>query len=439
MSIAESVDRFFRVTERGSTIRTEIKGALLIFFSMSYIMIVNPIMMADAGMDQSAAFTATVIISIFGCILMGLYANFPVAQAPAMGINAFFVYTVVLMMGYTWAEALAGVFLSGIVFFLITVSGVRQKVLDTIPPGFRYGVAAGIGCFIAFIGLSNAGVIVSNPSTLVSLGDLSDAGVLLAMLCVAVTLFLNFRKIPGSIFIGMILTAIIGMVIGVIAIPSSIFSIPVIPDFTAFLAGFNPDILNFKFLVVVISFVFVQFFDSTGTLMAVGQRAGITDENGNVVCDKALMADASTSIVSGVVGCTPASSFAESAVGIEAGSRTGLTAVVVACLFAIALFIGPVFQVIDYRCTVAAMVLVGAAMITELRSVDWKDAPLTISILMTILFMLLCFSITDGIAFGLITYCICMLGAGRGREVGWIIYALAIVFVLYFAVTAIEL
>ncbi|MBQ8178910.1 MAG: NCS2 family permease [Candidatus Methanomethylophilaceae archaeon] len=432
MSIADSIDRFFHVTERGSTIGTEAKGALLIFLSLSYILVVNPLMMTDAGMDRDAAFTATILISIFGCILMGIYANYPVAMAPAMGINAFFVYNVVVVMGYTWQAALAAVFLSGLVFFVLSVSGIRRIVIDAIPRPLRFGIAAGIGCFITFIGLANAGIVVSNPSTLVALGDMSDPGVLLALFCLCLTFLLYARKVPGAIFIGMAVTAVIGVVIGCIALPESVVSSPAVPDFGAFLDGFSSDMLSAEFVMIIISFVFVEFFDSSGTLLAVGQRAGFDD----ISAGRALTADAATASISGIVGCTPASAFAESTVGVEAGSRTGLTAVFVAALFALALFLGPVFQIIDYRCTVAAMFLVGVAMISELRHVEWDDFPQTAAVLSTILIMLLTYSITDGIAFGLILYSVCMIGAGRHREVSPVLYLVALVSLAYFIAMA---
>ena len=434
----QSVDRYFRLSERGTSAKVEFKGALLIFLSMSYILVVNPHMMADAGMDQGACYTATVIITVFGCLMMGLYANYPVAQAPAMGINAFFVYTVVLTMGYQWDTALAAVFVSGILFLAVSASSLRARFIAAIPEGMRRGIAAGIGCFIVLIGLHNADVIVSNPSTLVALGDLTDAGVLLALFCLLVTIAMSAKKWKLAIFYGMVLTSAIGLVIGVIPMPESVFSAPAVPDVGSFLAGFHPDVLNMDFLMVVMSFVFVIFFDSTGTLMALGDRAGINREGEERNLRRAFVADASSASLSGVIGCTPCSAYAESSVGIEAGSRTGLTPVFVAVMFAVALFIGPVFSVIDFHCTVGAMFMVGVAMITELRHIDWNDRPLTICVLSTIVFMILTYSITNGISFGIITYCVAMIGSGRGKEVHRIIYGVAVLALVYLIGTAIQ-
>lgn len=433
MGVSSTLDRFFGITERGSNISTELKGGILVFLSMAYIIVVNPSMMAQAGMDQDACYTATIVMSIIGTLLMALYAKYPVAQAPLMGVNAFFTYTIVLGLGYSWQEALVAVLISGVVFFLIAVSGVRKRVLDQIPAGLRYGITAGIGCFIVFIGLQNAGII-TDASTLVGLGDFSQPSVLLALFCIILTLFLYARKVSGAIFFGMIVTAIVGMVFSIIAIPDSFMSLPTAPEFGAFMDGLSSDLLTVDFLMVVISLTFVQFFDSTGTLMATGERAGILDKDGNVQCDRALLADSATSVISGVMGATPTGSFAESTVGIEAGARTGLASLTVALLFCLALFVGPVFSVIDYSCTVGAMLLVGAAMITQLKGVKWDDWPVAVAVLGTILMMVLTYSITDGIVFGIIFYSICMIGAGRWKEVSPIIYVLAVISVLYLVV-----
>ena len=308
MDAAGALDRFFEITKRGSDIRTEVKGGVLIFLAMAYIIVVNSSMMADAGMDQSACYTATIVMSIIGTLLMALYARYPVAQAPLMGVNAFFTYTIIIGLQYTWQEALVAVLISGVIFFLIAVSGVRKKVLDQIPPSLRFGITAGIGCFIVFIGLQNAGIIVNSDSTLVALGEFSSPPVILALFCILLTLFLYARKVTGAIFFGMIVTAVVGMVFGIIAVPDSLVSLPVMPEVGAFVDGFTSDILSVEFLMVVISLTFVQFFDSTGTLMATGERAGIIDEDGNVQCEKAMIADSATSVISGIVGATPTGS-----------------------------------------------------------------------------------------------------------------------------------
>ena len=430
MGVSESLDRFFEISGRGSTISTEVKGGVLIFLSMVYIIAVNTGMMVAAGMDESACYTATIVMAIIGTLLMALYAKFPVAQAPLMGVNAFFAYTIAGTMGFSWQEALVAVLISGVIFFVIAITGVRKRVLDQIPASLRFGITAGIGCFIVFIGLQNAGLI-ADSTTLVGLGDFSDPAVILAFFCIILTLFLYAMRVPGAVFFGMIVTAVIGVAIGVIPLPNELVSMPAMPPVGAFMDGISSNLLSVDFLVAVISLAFVQFFDSTGTLMATGERAGILDENGNVKCDRALNADSATSVISGLVGATPTGSFAESTVGIEAGARTGLAALTVACLFAVALFVVPAFTVIGYSCTVGAMVIVGAAMITQLKGVTWDDWPTAMAVMATVIIMILTYSITDGIVFGILFYCVCMLGARRWREVSPIIYGLAVLFVLY--------
>ena len=430
MGVSESLDRFFEISGRGSTISTEVKGGVLIFLSMVYIIAVNTGMMVAAGMEESACYTATIVMAIIGTLLMALYAKFPVAQAPLMGVNAFFAYTIAGTMGFSWQEALVAVLISGVIFFVIAITGVRKRVLDQIPASLRFGITAGIGCFIVFIGLQNAGLI-ADSTTLVGIGNFSDPAVILAFFCIILTLFLYAMRVPGAVFFGMIVTAVIGVAIGVIPLPGELVSMPAMPPVGDFMDGISSNLLSVDFLVAVISLAFVQFFDSTGTLMATGERAGILDENGNVKCDRALNADSATSVISGLVGATPTGSFAESTVGIEAGARTGLAALTVACLFAVALFVGPAFSVIGYSCTVGAMVIVGAAMITQLKGVTWDDWPTAVAVMATVIIMILTYSITDGIVFGILFYCVCMLGARRWREVSPIIYGLAVLFVLY--------
>ncbi|MDO5861536.1 MAG: NCS2 family permease [Thermoplasmata archaeon] len=429
---ASRIDRFFGITERGSSIRTEVKGGIIVFLSMSYIIAVNTGMMADAGMDSDAAFTATILMSIIGSVIMGLYARFPAAMAPGMGINAMFCYTAVITMGFTWQEALVGVILSGILFFVLTVSGIRRMVMDRIPFGVKCGMIAGIGCFIAFIGLQNSGIVVASSSTLVTLGDMSEPSVLLSVFCIAATVFMVVRRNTMGILIGMVLTAIVGIACGIIDLPSSVFSTPAAPAFGDFLDGIGDGIMSFEFLMVVISLAFVEFFDGSGTLLALSQRAGMDDYG------RALNVDAGIASVSGVVGCTPATVFAESATGIEAGARTGLMPIVVALLFAAALFIAPIFQLFDYSCTVGAMIVVGASMASELKGTDWSDLPTAMTVVSMILMMVLTYSITTGIAFGVILYCVAMVGAGRTRQVSPVLYVLAVIFLAYFVAYAIS-
>ena len=436
MSVSSSLDSFFGITEKGSTLKTEVKGGVLVFLAMVYIIAVNSAMMSDAGVPYEEAYSATIIMTIIGSLLMGLYARYPVAMAPGMGINAMFCYTAVLGLGFTWQEALVAVIIAGAAFFVLTVSGIRQKLLDKIPLALKAGIIAGIGGFIAFIGLENARII-TGASTLVGLGDMSDTFVLLGVFCIALTLFLRARGSSLAVLIGMLVTAVLAVIFGVTEIPSDIFSMPSAPPVGAFLDGITSDILSLKFLAVIITFAFVEFFDGSGTLIAVGKRAGFEDEKGNVTCSTALQVDAGIASLSGAIGCTPTTAFAESAVGADAGARTGLVPVVVAALFALSLFIAPLFQMVGYECTVGAMVVVGIAMMSELRDVDWSDGPSLVAVVMTVLMMILTYSITTGLAFGLIFYCVAMIGARRYREVSPVLYVMAVIFLLYLVMCAV--
>ena len=429
MDVGGSLDRFFHMTERGTNVRIEFKGALLTFLAMSYIMVVNPTMMVDAGIDYSVAYTSTILISAFGCIMMGLYANYPVALAPAMGVNAFFVYTVVLGMGYSWIDALMAMFLAGIIFLVTSISGLREKMLHSIPMSIKRAITVGIGCFITFIGLSNAGLIVSSPSTLITLGDVSNIGVALSLFSVLVTLLFRSRGISVAALIGMVLTAILGLAVGVISPPDAVFSIPALPELGAMFTSLDSISFDGGFLMVTVSAFMVLFFDGSGTLIATAGRADLPNEGDDFA--RAMVADAATVSASAVIGTTPASAFAESTVGIEAGSRTGLTPIIIALFFIAALFIGPLFQIFDYHCTVGAMTLVAIAMMSEVKGIDWGDWPVSAAAVITILMMLLTYSITNGIIFGIIVYTICMLGAGRVRELNVGVVGLTLIFVVY--------
>ncbi len=435
MGSGSILDRYFHIGERGSDIRTEVKGGFLIFLAMSYIIVVNRAMMVDAGMDPDQSFTATILMSIFGTLLMALYAKYPVAMAPGMGINAMFCYTAVITLGFTWQEALVGVIISGALFLVISISGLRQTVIKRIPAAVRIGMSAGIGCFIAFIGLQNSGLITDSASTLVTLGDMADPSVLLSLFCVIITVYMVARKSSIGILLGMVVTAAVGMIFGIIPLPEQFLSTPAIPPIGDFMDGIGDNLLSVEFLMVVVSLAMMEFFDGSGTLMALGSRANLLEDES---FSRAMNVDAGIASVSGVVGCTPTTAYAESAVGIEAGARTGLAAVVVAILFAVALFAAPLFSVIDYSCTVGAMLVVAASMVSDLKNADWEDLPTSLTIITTILMMLLSYSITTGIAFGVVLYCVSMIGFGRGREVSPVLYGLAVLMVVYLIVFAIS-
>ncbi len=455
--LSEWLDSYFHITERGSDVKTEIKGGIITFLAMFYILAVNPsILSAAAGGELFGQLVAaTGLAACISCLLMGLYAKFPVALAPGMGINAFVAYNIVIQMHFDYYQALLIVFISGVAFLALTVTGLRSKILVGIPMVLKLGITAGIGFFIVVVGLFNAGIITHGVGSALTLGDLSDSGVMLGILCVVVTLYLWYKKNWGAVLIGVIVTVIIGYIGGQLfgwdstvngaqLIPgvglAAITGVFNVPDFGLFgsvftnLTGFE-SIMWPSFIVSIISLLVVDVFDTTGTLVGIGHSAGIIDKDGNIEGnEKALQVDAVATVFGAVAGTSTTTSFIESSTGISAGARTGLMAVVVGIMFLIAMFFTPIFSVITPACTVGALFLVGLMMITALKGVDWSDAVNTASVFTTMFMMGLAGSITDGIAFGIMTYILGMIATKRAKEVSPIIWALGAVFVVYFII-----
>lgn len=431
------LDSFFGITEKGSTVNREVYAGIITFLAMVYILAVNPSILSAAGMSRDATFTATAIASAIACFVMALYARFPVALAPGMGINAFFAFTVVLGIGYSWQEALAASFVAGLVFMFISFTGLRKKILDAIPAEMRAGIAAGIGGFIVFVGLQGSGVIVGSPATLVTLGNILDPKFLLSMFGIAVTFVLYIRKVQAAFIIGIIATAAAGILTSVIAAPTGIVSVPDFSYVGAFADGFASLTIDFKFLAVVFSFLFVCMFDTAGTLLTVGKRAGlIGDDNSVKGGNKALAADSIGMVAGAALGTSPVTSYIESTAGVEAGGRTGLMALVVGCLFLVALLFGPLFTTVTAQCTVAVLIIVGFLMITELSHIDFKD-PIAIMTAMTIMFaMVFTYSITNGIGIGFIIYTLMKIFTGQFRTVNPYVMVFTVLFLVYFLTTA---
>ena len=443
-----SIDSFFRISERGSTIGNELKGGLITFLAMAYILIVNPSILSSAAVGYSfdQLFTATALATIFACILMGIYARFPVALAPGMGLNAFLSYTICLVMGFTFEQGLLIVFVSGILFLLLTVSGWRERILDEIPGSMKLAISAGIGFFIAVVGLYNAGIIAHGNGSALALGAINDPGVLLSLFCIVVTFVLWFLKKWYGVIFGLLATWIIGIIMGQMDITSTTSLIPSwnpdgfvsTPDFGLFGAVFT----NFTmfdgglwpaFIAAVVSLFVVDMFDTAGTLIGVGGAAGIIDENGHIKDgSKALAVDAVATIAGSVCGTSTTTSFIESTTGIDAGARTGLMSVTVGILFLVALFFSGFFGTFTSACTVGALVLVGIMMIKSVKGIEWDDPVTCAMAFMTIFMMGLAGSITDGIAFGVFTYVIGKVVTGKHKDVTVIIWALAVIFFIYF-------
>lgn len=435
---------YFQFEQLGTNYRREIIGGLTTFLSMAYILVVNPLMLSLADvpdlpeamrMDMGAVFVATAVAAAVGSLLMGLIAKYPIALAPGMGLNAFFAFTVILTMGIPWQNALGGVLISGLIFILLTLSGIREKIINAIPEELKYAVSAGIGLFITFVGAQNAKIIVNNDATLVGLGDLTDGNVLLAVFGIFVTVILMTKGVNGGIFFGMIITSIVGMVTGLIPFPEKIVdAIPsVAPTFGAAFDAFgDSSFFSTQMLVVVLTFLFVDFFDTAGTLVGVANQAGLMKDNKLPRAGKALFADACATVVGAVMGTSTTTSYVESTAGVAAGARTGFASIVTALLFLLSLFFFPVLSVITSAVTAPALIIVGVLMVASLGKIDWTKFEIAVPAFLTILIMPLSYSIATGIAIGFIFYPITMLIKGRTKEIHPIMYGLFVIFVLYF-------
>lgn len=436
------MDKFFKISERNSTVKTEVMAGFTIFMSMVYILAVNPMILADSGMDINAAFTATALTAALGTLIMGLYANFPIAQAPGMGINAFFSYTMVLVLGYSWEEALFGVFVSGIIFLGLAMSGLREQIINAIPKVLKYAVSTGIGFFIAFIGLKNAGIIVANPATFVGLGDISTPSVLMAIIGIGIVLVLLARNTKGAIFISMVsvivLQLIYGFATGEPVLPTAIVA-PVPSIAPVFGKLFTVDMVSLltsvKFWTAVLSVLFIDFFDTAGSLVAVGTRAGFVNDEGQLIdAEKALLSDAMATTVGAVLGTSSVTSYIESLTGVEEGARTGLTAVVTSILFIVALFFSPFLVLITPAVTAPALIGVGVLMAGNNQYIDFTEFTEAAAAFITIIMMLLTYSIAEGMSLGFITYVIIKVSKNEGKDVSPMMYGLSILFLIRYVV-----
>ncbi len=425
------LNRVFELQARGSNVRTEIIAGITTFLSMSYIIFVNPDILAQAGMDPGAVFVATCLAAAVGSFIMGAYANYPIAIAPGMGLNAFFTYGVVIGMGVAWQTALMAVFMSGTLFVILSLLPVREWIINSIPMELKLSIAAGIGFFLIIIGLTSVGIVVDNPATLVGLGDLSATPTLLAIICFVAIAILETRQVPGGILIGMLGITIAGMVLGV-AEPSGIASLPPSLEPT-FLQLDWSKALEVALITVVISFLFVDMFDTAGTLVSVAHKAGLLDENGHVKnLRKALLADSTSTMIGAALGTSSATSYVESIAGVKAGGRTGLTAVVVGLLFLIALFFAPLAGAIQSYATGPALIFVGCVMVGGLAEVDWDDATCFVPAVITAVSMPLTYSIATGLGLGFIAYVAIKLGSGHWKKLSPGVLVLAVLFLLKF-------
>ena len=425
---------FFKFAERGTSYKTETLAGITTFLSIAYILIVNPIILSSTGMDYGAVFTATALTAIIGSLLMGLLGNFPFAMAPSMGLNAFFTYTVVMGMGISWQVALTGVFVASVIFMILSLFKIREKIINTIPADLKYAIAAGIGFFITFIGLKSGGIIVANPDTIGSIGDLTAPMTLLAILAIFLTVILLVKGVKGGIFYAMVITTIVGMIFGQIDLPKSIVgSIPSLEPTFGVVFSHLDEIFTPEILTVILTFLIVAFFDTAGALIGLTSQAGMMKDNKIPNIGKGLLADSAAGVIGAVLGTSTPATSVESSAGIAAGGRTGFTSVVIAACFLVALFFSPLVSVITSEVTSAALIVVGAFMAMEVRRINWTKLEIVIPAFLTIIMMPLTSSVVIGIGLGFVFYPICLIAQKRAKEVHPIMYVLCLLFLLYFA------
>ena len=427
----QTLELIFKLKDNNTTIKKELLAGFTTFITMAYIIFVNPQMMAASGMDQGAIFVGTCLAAAIACIVMGLFANWPVGLAPGMGLNAFFTYTVVGEMGYSWEIALGAVFIAGLLFFFMSITRLRSWMIASIPMNLKIAMGAGVGLFIGLIGLKNGGIIVSNQATLLSLGNFSNIETLLAAVGFLAISILSVRKIPGAIIIGILITTFIGLTLGLIKF-NGLVSLPpeIAPTFMKL------DILgalNIGMLTVIMSFLFVNLFDTTGTLLGVATRANLVNEDGKIdSLDRALKADSSASIFGTFFGCSPVTSYVESSAGIEAGGRTGLTAIFVGILFLFSMFFSPLASIIPPFATAGALIYVAILMLGGMEKLNWSSSTELLPALVIIVMIPLTFSIADGIALGFLTYIALKVFNGQHKDVAIGAWFLTLIFISKF-------
>ncbi|HSH49442.1 MAG TPA: NCS2 family permease [Halomonas sp.] len=425
------IENRFKLAEHGTSVKTEVIAGITTFLTMAYIIFVNPSILSESGMDYGAVFVATCLAAAVGCLIMGLWANYPIAQAPGMGLNAFFTYGVVLGMGYTWEAALGAVFLSGLTFFLLSIFRIREWIINSIPMSLRLGIAAGIGLFLAMIALKNGGIIVANPATYLALGDISQPAALYSLGGFFVITALAYLRVTGAVMIGILGVTVLSMLLGhnefggVMSMPPSIMPTLLKLD----LAG----AFDVAMLSVIFAFLFVDLFDTSGTLIGVAHRGGLLDKDGKLPrIGRAMMADSTASMAGAVLGTSTTTSYIESTAGIASGGRTGLTAVVVAVLFLVSLLFAPLAGSIPIYATAGALLYVAVLMTGSLAHADWDDPTEAAPVLIAALAMPLTFSVAEGIALGFVSFVAIKALSGRFRDLNPAVVVLALLFAAKF-------
>ena len=434
--MTDFISKYFNFQEKNTSLKTETIAGITTFLTMSYALFLIPSVLADAGMPKDSVFVATAVAAAVGTLIMGIFAKFPMALAPGVGLNAFFTYSVCIGMDIPWQTALSGVLASGIIFLIISATGLRELVIKAIPTNLKFAVSSGIGLFIAFIGLKNAGIVVANSSTFVALGDLTNPTVLLSVFgLVAISIFM-VRGSQIAIFLGMALTVIVGMLFGLIDLPTSVISMPpsMAPTFGVAIKNIG-NIFNPQMVLVIFTFLFMDFFDTAGTLVAVGSKVGLLKKDGSVEGgSKALLADSVATCIGSIFGTTNTTSYVESLSGVAVGAKTGFSSVVVGVLFLVSLFFSPLLTVITSAVTAPALIIVGSLMCSSLKEIEWEKSEVSISAFLTIILMPLTYSIGEGIACGFLSYVVLMMFKGKAKKVHPVMYVLAVLFIIYFAI-----
>ena len=433
-SISRKLSQYFDFDKKQTNLKQETIAGLTTFLTMAYCLFLIPNVLSETGMNAGSVFVATALAAAIGTFIMGSFANFPLALAPGVGVNAFFAYSVCIGMEIPWETALAGVLASGIIFILISVTGLRSMIIKAIPSDLKLAVSAGIGLFIAFIGLKNAGIIASHPSTFVALGNLTDPSVLLAIFGLVIIAILMVRGVTTAIFMGILITAGVGMVFGIIDVPTKLIAMPpsIAPTFGVAVTHLK-EIMTPQMLIVIFTFLFMDFFDTAGTLVAVGSKVGLIKEDGSVENgSKALLADSVATCVGAIFGTTNTTSYLESLSGVAIGAKTGFSSIVVSVLFLVSLLFSPLLSVITVGVTAPVLIIVGSMMCSALREINWQQSEIAIPSFLTIILMPLTYSIGEGIAFGFLIYVILMVFKGEYKKVHPVMYGLGILFIFYF-------
>ena len=424
--------QYFQFKERNTNYTTEIIAGITTFLTMAYIIILNPSVLSKTGMDFDGVFFATIIASVVGCLFMGIFANYPIAIAPSLATNAYFTFVVVISMGIPWQEALGAVFISALIFLLLSLTSFRQAVINSIPSSMKEGISAGIGLFISFVGLQNAHIIVASPSTLVTLGNLTDPITYMSLLGLFISVVLIINNVRGALFLGMIIISIISFFFGYISLPDTIFNTPEFGN--TFMQMDVMGAISHNLFTIIFTFFIVTLFDTTGTMLGIAKQAGLMKNNTFPNVQSAFLADSIASLVGAIFGTSPTSPYVESSSGVASGGRTGFSNIIVALLFILMLFAAPIAKVLAEvpAVTAPALIIVGFYMMSSLSRIDWNDMQEAFPAFLIFLLMPLSYSITDAVGIGIITYCLIKIFCGKFKQVHPLLYAFMLLFIIQF-------